>query len=160
MKLSLSVKRVITAFLLAPLISCAIAILMFITFLFLKHDQFFAVESFFNILMFYCYLLLIAYIIEIVMGIPCFLLLIHLKKLNLLYVLMCSYLISLTSLILLEIICMTIEKMWVINLWLVLISLLWPLHLITLLGAFIFWWIGLRSNSTLFLSIPLPKSKT
>lgn len=149
MRPQLDNRKVKTAFFMAPLISCVIGLFGMATFE-LMTSGFSALAGWPATLAFikqggYHFLMMLtaAYLIMLFFGIPCFLLLKRLSILNLFTLLLSAYVISNISLIIPSLIhgygvYILLDRNFMV------FTLIHPLHLITLLGAFCFWWIAVR----------------
>lgn len=96
-------------------------------------------------------LLTVAYLLTVCFGIPCFLLLKRLNILNLFTLLLAAYIISNIGMLIPGLFSShslpaMLDRRFVTFL------LLCPLHLITLLGAFCFWWIALRPRQDIIIT--------
>lgn len=145
--LVLDKKRITTGFLLAPFISCALATIIWIAVVIIFSDasEFSTFERvldfIYSAITVFLSLTAIAYFITLFLGAPCLIILRRLNAVNLLSILISAYLISVLGLIAVFLIGLHDNSP---SLNQILFFLLFPAHLITLLGAFIFWWIAMR----------------
>ena len=103
----------------------------------------------------FLFMLVTAYLITLIFGLPCFILLKRLDILNLFTILLSAYIISNICLLLPEVFDNT-ELDGLLNRKFLMFVLLYPLHLITLLGAFCFWWIAVRSRQDIVIIHKVP----
>lgn len=157
MQAQLDNRNVKIAFFIAPLISCIAGLVGILIFVMLT-SNFSGVTIWPGLKPFvthgaqvFLFMLVIAYLITLFFGLPCFLLLKRLNILNLFTLLPSAYIISN--------ICLLLPRIFGGNGFLHLPNqqfltsvLLCPLHLITLLGAFCFWWIAIRPRQDMVIT--------
>lgn len=153
------------AFFITPLISCLLGLAGIFIFALLTSDftdalrwadvKAFIVQS----AQIFLFMLVIAYLITLLFGLPCFLILKRLNILNLFTLLLSAYAIS-NIFLLLPSLLGSHDFSGLLNRQFLAFILLCPLHLITLLGAFCFWWIAVRPRQDIIITHKVPGSKS
>lgn len=153
------------AFFIAPLISCMIGLAGILIFALLTSDftgtsrwtdvKTFIIEG----TQIFLFMLVIAYLITLLFALPCFLLLKRLNILNLFTLLLSGYVMS-NMFLLLPSLLGSHGFSGLLNRQFLAFILLCPLHLITLLGAFCFWWIAVRPRQDMVITHKIPDDKS
>ena len=158
-------QKVRIGFFVAPFISCVVGLAGILIFALLTSNisgvaawpgtRLFAIHT----SQLFLLLITVAYLITLFFGIPCFLLLKRLNILNLFTLLLAAYIISNIS--------MLIPGLFssrslpaILDRQFVIFVLLCPLHLITLLGAFCFWWIAVRPRQDMVITHKMPSGQS
>ena len=154
-------RKVKIGFFVAPFISCVAGLAGILIFVLLTSNisgvaawpgaKLFAVHT----AQLFLLLITVAYLVMVFFGIPCFLLLKRLNILNLFTLLLAAYIISNISLLIPGLFSSRSFPAIMDRQFLTFV-LLCPLHLITLLGAFCFWWIAVRSRQDIVIIHKVP----
>lgn len=107
----------------------------------------------------FLFMLGIAYMITLLFGVPCFFVLKHINAVNLFSLLLSAYAIS-NLVLLLPSLLGSYGFSGLLSRHFLAFILLCPLHLITLLGAFCFWWIAIRPRQDMVITHKIPGDKS